>query len=301
MGSIKFLFVKGVFLLGINITIPLHGSTADMILDIDLEIEKGSFVALSGVSGSGKTTLLRVLAGLEKANGEVVMDEAVWLSGGRVLPPQNRGVGMLFQSYALFPNMSVEENLLYVSKDKALAQKLMGMTGLTVLRDRKPRTLSGGQQQRVALCRAMMGRPQLLLLDEPLSALDPVMRAALQQEILSLHREFGTTTVMVSHEPSEIYRMAERVLVLEQGRIIADGSPREVLLRTMGSQKFSFEGEVLEVIPADVIAVAVIAIGQQIVEIVIGRAEAERLHLGDKVSVSTKAFAPTVAKIVENG
>ncbi len=284
-------------MLTIQTTKPLHGTTTNMTLDINLMIEQGSFVALSGVSGSGKTTLLRVLAGLEDATGQISMGETVWLGDAKALPPQQRGVGMLFQSYALFPNMSVEENLLYVSKDKALAQKLMEMTGLTALRDRKPQTLSGGQQQRVALCRAMMGRPQLLLLDEPLSALDPVMRASLQQEILSLHREFWTTTLMVSHEPSEIYRMAERVLVLEQGRIIADGSPREVLLRTMGSQKFSFEGEVLEIVPSDVIAVAVVAIGQQIVEIVIGHNEAKTLQIGDKVSVSTKAFAPTLSKI----
>jgi len=284
-------------MLTIKTTKPLHGTITNMTLDIDLVIEQGSFVALSGVSGSGKTTLLRVLAGLEDAKGRISMGETVWLGDAKALPPQKRGVGMLFQSYALFPNMSVEENLLYVSKDKALAQKLMEMTGLTALRDRKPQTLSGGQQQRVAVCRAMMGRPQLLLLDEPLSALDPVMRSALQQEILSLHREFGTTTMMVSHEPSEIYRMAERVLVLEQGKIIADGSPREVLLRTMGSQKFSFEGEVLEIVPSDVIAVAVVAIGQQIVEIVIGQAEGRTLQIGDRVSVSTKAFAPTLSSL----
>jgi molybdate transport system ATP-binding protein len=284
-------------MLTIQITKPLYGITADMTLDIDLVIEQGSFVALSGVSGSGKTTLLRVLAGLEEAEGEIGMGETAWLHRGKALPPQKRGVGMLFQSYALFPHMSVEENLLYVSADKALAEQLMEMTGLTALRERKPQSLSGGQQQRVALCRAMMGRPQLLLLDEPLSALDPVMRAALQQEILALHREFGTTTVMVSHEPSEIYRMAERVIVLEQGQVRADGSPKEVLLRTTGSQKFSFEGEILEIVPADVIAVAIIAIGQQIVEIVIGAREREMFEVGDRVTVSTKAFAPTLSKI----
>jgi len=286
-------------MLTIQITKPLHGTVTNMTLDIDLTIAQGSFVALSGVSGSGKTTLLRVLAGLEDARGQISMGENSWLDGSKALPPQKRGVGMVFQSYALFPNMSVEENLRYVSEDRALAAQLMEMTGLTTLKDRRPQTLSGGQQQRVALCRAMMGRPQLLLLDEPLSALDPVMRAALQQEILSLHREFGTTTVMVSHEPSEIYRMAERVLVLEQGQMIADGSPKEVLLRTTGSQKFSFEGEILEIISVDVIAVAIIAIGQQIVEIVIGTREKETLNIGDRVTVSTKAFAPTLSKIEE--
>ncbi len=288
-------------MLTINITKPLHGTTAEMTLDIDLTIAQGAFVALSGVSGSGKTTLLRVLAGLEAAQGQIVMGEEAWLDDGKSLPPQKRGVGMVFQSYALFPHMTVEENLLYVRSDKALGEKLMEMTGLLPLRGRKPQSLSGGQQQRVALCRAMMGRPQLLLLDEPLSALDPVMRAALQQEILSLHREFGTTTVMVSHEPSEIYRMAERVVVLEQGKVVADGIPKEVLLRTTGSQKFSFKGEVLEIVPADVVAVAIIAIGQQIVEVVISTAEGEMLSVGDRVSVSTKAFAPTLSRLSHRG
>ena len=284
-------------MLRIAITQPLHGSQGMMHLALDLEIEEGAFVALSGVSGSGKTTLLRILAGLEEAKGEISMGDAHWLDHGKSLPPHKRGVGMLFQSYALFPHMSVEENLLYVSADSALATQLMEMTGLSPLKERKPQQLSGGQQQRVALCRAMMGRPRLLLLDEPLSALDPKMRASLQQEILALHRAFGTTTIMVSHEPSEIYRMAERVLVLAEGRIAVDGSPKEVLLRTTGSQKFSFEGEILEILPVDVIVVAVIAIGQQIVEIVISMEEAATLEAGDRVSISTKAFAPSLLKL----
>ncbi len=268
-----------------------------MHLALDLEIVEGAFVALSGVSGSGKTTLLRILAGLETAEGEILLGETAWLQGNRSLPPQKRGVGMLFQSYALFPHMTVEENLLYVKPDRTLADQLMKMTGLLPLKDRKPPHLSGGQQQRVALCRAMMGRPRLLLLDEPLSALDPAMRTSLQQEILTLHRAFGTTTIMVSHEPSEIYRMAERVIVLEEGRLIADGSPKEVLLRTTGSQKFSFEGEILEILPVDVIAIAVVAVGQQIVEIVISMEEAAVLEAGERVSISTKAFAPSLLKL----
>ena len=284
-------------MLSIDITKPLHGTTSDMTLEIDLQIAQGDFVALSGVSGSGKTTLLRVLAGLEEARGLVRMGSAVWLQGSKAVPPQQRGVGMVFQSYALFPHLSVEENLLYVSRDKVLAAELMEMTGLSSLRSRKPQSLSGGQQQRVALCRAMMGRPRLLLLDEPLSALDPAMRLSLQREILQMHRLLETTTIMVSHDPSEIYKMADRVIMLERGRVIADGQPREILLRTSGSQKFSFEGEVLEVLDADVIAVAIVAIGQQIVEVVIGSREKETLRVGDRVSVSTKAFAPTLTVV----
>ncbi|NKQ41134.1 MAG: ATP-binding cassette domain-containing protein [Sulfurovum sp.] len=284
-------------MLTLNITKPLHGSSGDMTLDVDLQIEQGSFVALSGASGSGKTTLLRILAGLEEAVGEICMGDKVWLDGKFAITPQSRSVGFVFQSYALFPNMSIEEHLLFVNRDRGLAEQLIEMTGLAELRNRKPHTLSGGQQQRVALCRAMMGRPKLLLMDEPLSALDHQMRTRLQREILALHKLFGTTIIMVSHEPSEIYRMADRVVVLESGKVTSDGEPKDVLLRTTGSQKFSFEGEILELVQADVIIIAIVAIGQQIVEIVLGIEEAKGFRVGERVAVSTKAFAPMLSKI----
>jgi len=118
------------------------------------------------------------------------------------------------------------------------------------------------------------------------------MRTKLQNELLSLHKEFGTTTIMVSHDPSEIYRLATRVIVLQNGKIINDGSPKKVLLKTQGSQKFSFEGELLEIKKVDVIFIAIVAIGQQLVEIVISQEEAKNLQIGDIVNVSTKAFNP---------
>ena len=199
----------------IEIEKELHGSNGEMNLKLSLEIEEGCFLALTGKSGSGKTTLLRVLAGLEEAKGYIEIGHEVWLDGEQSLAPQKRKIGFVFQDYALFPNMSVEENLLFVNKDKVLAKRLLELTELTALKKRLPSTLSGGQKQRVSLCRAMMNRPKLLLLDEPLSALDADMRTKLQNEILTLHKEFGTTTIMVSHDPSEIYRLSNRVVVLE--------------------------------------------------------------------------------------
>jgi molybdate transport system ATP-binding protein len=278
----------------IDINKTLHGSDGEMNLKINLTIEKGDFVALSGKSGSGKTTLLRILAGLESAKGIISIDSEVWQDSHIVLAIQKREIGFVFQDYALFPNMTVEENLLFVQKDRALAKQLLETTELWQLKDRLPSTLSGGQKQRVSLCRAFMKRPKLLLLDEPLSALDPVMRNKLQNEILSLHKEFGTTTIMVSHDPAEIYRLASRVLVLEQGSIIDDGTPKEILLKTSGSQKFSFEGELLDIIKIDVIYVAIIAIGQQLVEVVVSKQEAERLEIGTNITISSKAFAPII-------
>ena len=280
----------------IDINKTLHGSDGEMELDVDIEIQEGDFIALAGQSGSGKTTLLRILAGLEDAKGEINISDAVWLNDKMHLPPQKREIGFVFQDYALFPNMSVEENLLFVNKDKELAEHLLGITELSELKERRPNSLSGGQKQRVSLCRALMNRPKLLLMDEPLSALDPAMRTKLQNEILALHKEFGTTTIMVSHDPSEIYRLSSRVLVLSNGKIINDGSSKDVLLKTTGSQKFSFEGELLDIIKVDVIYIAIVAIGQQLVEVVITQNEAQNLEIGSVVNVSTKAFAPMISR-----
>jgi len=278
----------------IKVNKKLQGSLGPMDLDINTRIEEHSFVAITGESGSGKTTLLRILAGLEKAEGNIFVDNLVWLDDHFFLQTQQRGVGFVFQDYALFPNMSVEKNLLFVKKDKDLAKRLLELTGLTELTQRLPETLSGGQKQRVALCRAMMNRPHILLMDEPLSALDTSMRMSLQNDILKLHKEFGTTTIMVSHDPSEIYRLADRVLVLEHGKIIKDASPKEVFLKTFGSQKFSLSGELLEIVKVDVIYVAIVAIGQQIVELVLDEKEATTLKVGQSVQINTKAFAPSL-------
>lgn len=282
-------------MIDIAIQKPLHGANGEMKLDVNLHINEGDFVALSGKSGSGKTTLLRILAGLEKTKGIIKVNDEIWLNKTINLPVQKRQIGFVFQDYALFNNMSVLDNLLYANVDKKLAAHLLAITELAELKNRIPQSLSGGQQQRVSLCRAMMNRPKLLLMDEPLSALDPDMRTKLQQEILTLHKEFNTTTIMVSHDPSEIYRLSNRVIVLEHGKVINDGKAKEVLLKTQGSAKFSFEGELLDIQKADVINVAIIAIGQQLVEVVVSSEEAHNLEIGQKVNVSTKAYAPTIS------
>ena len=278
----------------IDISKKLHGSNGEMNLNVNLEIKQGEFLALSGLSGSGKTTLLRILAGLENASGTINIDNNLWLNDKFCLASQKREIGFVFQDYALFPNFSVLDNLLYVNKDKELANYLLKVTELEELKNRFPLTLSGGQKQRVSLCRALMNRPKILLMDEPLSALDSNMRTKLQNEILTLHKEFNTTTIMVSHDPSEIYRLANRIVVLNYGQIINDGTPKDILLKTKGSQKFSFEGELLDIIKVDVIHVAIVAIGQQLVEVVVGKDEIKSLKIGQKVSLSTKAFNPTI-------
>lgn len=281
-------------MINIDINKKLHGASGDMDLSVNLSIKDNEFVALSGKSGSGKTTLLRILAGLESAEGIIEVDGEVWQNQKKSLPSQKRRIGFVFQDYALFPNMSVLQNLLYVKKDINLAYHLLEITELQELKDRFPNTLSGGQKQRVSLCRAMMNRPKLLLMDEPLSALDPVMRTKLQNEILQLHREFKTTTIMVSHDPSEIYRLSNRVIILKEGQVTNDGLAKEVLLKTTGSSKFSFEGELLDIVKVDVIYIAIVSIGQQLVEVVVSNSEMNELKIGQKVNVSTKAFTPII-------
>ena len=209
----------------IDINKALHGSQGDMHLNVNLTLNKGDFVVLMGESGSGKTTLLRILAGLEDAEGSIEVEGNSW----KGVAPQERGIGFVFQDYALFENMSVEENLLFVNNNKKLAKELLEMTELSALSARNVKGLSGGQKQRVALCRAMMNKPNLLLMDEPLSALGENMRRELQSKIETLHNTFGTTTLMVSHDTESSYALADRIVVLEQGKIVKDGTKDEVL------------------------------------------------------------------------
>ncbi len=209
-------------MIDIDISKTLFGVDGEMELNISLSIPSRQLLIVTGPSGSGKTTLLRVVAGLEKSNGKIVVENEIWQDSNIFLPPQKRGIGFLFQSYALFPNMTILEHLLFVDNDIELANYLLEITHLTQLKNRYPQYLSGGQKQRVALARALMKRPKLLLLDEPFSALDTNMRNHLQQEILSIHREFGTTTIMVTHNREEMEKMGDRYITIEHGKIVLD-------------------------------------------------------------------------------
>lgn len=284
-------------MINISLKKSLLGSKGEMFFDLKLQIKKGSFLAVSGESGSGKSTFLRILAGLEEADGSIDVFGQSWLNKKSSLSVQKREIGFVFQDYALFDNMNVLDNLLFVNKDLALAKELLELTELDTLKKRFPKTLSGGQKQRVALCRAFMNTPKLLLMDEPLSALDPKIRAKLQQDISTLHKAFNTTTIMVSHDPSEIYKLADRVVVMDQGKITQDGSPKEILLQTQGSQKFSLHGEIVDIIQADIIFIAIVSIGQQLVEIVLDSKDKEKFSIGEHVAVSTKAFAPSLTSL----
>jgi iron(III) transport system ATP-binding protein len=201
--------------------------------DISLEINEGEFVCFLGPSGCGKTTLLRAIAGLDIQTSGRVEQAGRDISA---LPPTKRDFGIVFQSYALFPNLTVAKNVAYGlentrAKKAAVAtrvRELLDMIGMVDQGDKYPAQLSGGQQQRVALARALATSPGLLLLDEPLSALDAKVRVYLRHEVKQLQRRLGVTTVMVTHDQEEALTMADRIVVMNQGVIEQIGAPLEV-------------------------------------------------------------------------
>ncbi len=281
----------------------LSAAGGEMTLRLELELQKGELVTLYGESGAGKTSTLRMLAGLLVPDrGRIAVGGQTWFDSDRKvnLKPQERNLGFVFQDYALFPHMTVRENLEYGLKqrsDSALVPHLMDMVALSDLQDRKPDTLSGGQKQRVALARALAGKPELLLLDEPLSALDAKIRTKLQDAILALHREFGLTTLLISHDLGEIHKLSDRVLELEGGRVLRQGSPEQLFLGSEISGKFGFTGQVLRMEAAGVVHIVTILIQNQLVKVVAQEEEIRDLRVGDRVLVASKAFNPVLYKL----
>jgi ABC-type Fe3+/spermidine/putrescine transport system ATPase subunit len=223
----------------------------EALADFDLRVAEGEFVAIVGPSGSGKTTAMRLLGGFEQPDSG-----SVWIGGRDVtwLPPQKRAVNTVFQNYALFPHLSVAENVGYgprlrgvKARDRhVLVTELLQLVQLDGVQERRPAELSGGQQQRVAIARALANEPAVLLLDEPLGALDSRLRADLQIELRRIHRELGTSFVYVTHDQDEAFGLADRVVVVHGGRVEQQGSPAEIYdcpatlwaARFIGAQNF---------------------------------------------------------------
>lgn len=281
----------------LNCKKSLNGADGKFELDVNLNVKKGEFIALYGKSGSGKTTLLRLIAGFETPDsGAIKAGGKTLFEGKNFAPPQSRNIGFLFQDYALFPNMNVMKNLLFANNDLNLAHKLLDLVEMSSLENAAISQLSGGQKQRAALARALMRKPEILLLDEPLSALDNAMREKLQDYLAKIHAEFNMTTVLVSHDVAEIYKLASKVFVLENGKIAHVGSPSEIFLRHSGSQKFSLPAKILEISKRDAIYVAVVLVGQQLCEVALSAAEAANLRSDDEAVLSAKAFGLNLQK-----
>ncbi|GHD58282.1 putative 2-aminoethylphosphonate ABC transporter ATP-binding protein [Jeongeupia chitinilytica] len=216
---------------------------------VSLSVKKGEFLCLLGPSGCGKTTLLRIIAGLEAAS-----DGALFMTAGESernvtrLPASQRDYGIVFQSYALFPNLTVAQNIAYGLKgrreDKALrVTELLALIGLPGAGSKYPAQLSGGQQQRIALARALATSPSLLLLDEPLSALDARVREHLRREIKALQQKLGVTTIMVTHDQEEALTMADRVVVMNHGVVEQIGTPEDIYARPASRFVAGFVGQ----------------------------------------------------------
>ncbi len=222
------------------------GST-QVLRDLSIDIANGEFMTILGESGSGKTTLLRLIAGFESLDGG-----EIWISGNRIdqLPPYRRPVNTVFQQYALFPHLTVRDNVAYglrvskiaESQVSAEVEAALAMVKMATHASKKPSQLSGGQQQRIALARALVKRPRLLLLDEPLSALDATLRAQMQMELKALQREVGIAFVFVTHDQQEAMALSDRIALLRRGSLEQVATPREMYNRPATSYVAQFFG-----------------------------------------------------------
>ncbi|BCG57366.1 ABC transporter ATP-binding protein [Paenibacillus sp. URB8-2] len=215
----------------------------EAVRSIDLTIGEGEFVAILGPSGCGKTTLLRMLAGFEQpTSGQILIDGRVVAGSGVMVPPEKRRVGMVFQSFALWPHMNVAEHIRFPIRahketpehikrnERERVEQVLDLAGLAPLASRMPHELSGGQKQRVSIARAIASEPSLLLMDEPLSSLDAMLRMDMRREIQHVHRRTSSSIVYVTHDQGEALAMADRIIVMKDGKIEQVGTPSEVYL-----------------------------------------------------------------------
>jgi molybdate transport system ATP-binding protein len=230
----------------------IHTIEGKIKLDVNLEIPEYGFITLFGKSGVGKTTILRMISGLTKPDsGYIKVGNEHWFDSNQEIniKTQLRNIGFVFQDYALFPHMTVEEHLYYAQRQRDVnhVNELLEIFNLEGLKKRKPETLSGGQKQRAAVARALARKPRILLLDEPLSALDGETRQILQQEIITAHKSFLATTILVSHDIDEISRLTDKVYVIDNGKIINSGKPEIVFASKETGNGLSVNGKIISV------------------------------------------------------
>lgn len=262
----------------------LHTTEGKMQLNVDAQVQNGKFIGLYGASGAGKTSILRMLAGLIKPDGGIIkVNDSVWYDSLRKinLDPQKRSIGFVFQDYALFPNMNVRENIgfaLQKNESKNIVEELLELTGLTNLAGRKIQTLSGGQQQRVALARAIAKKPSILLLDEPLSAIDNAMRVQLQNVLREIHQRYALTTILVSHNVDEMIKLCDVVFNLEQGRFQQQTTP--ILFFQNGHDASKLTGNIISM---DENGNAIVLIDNRMISL---HAAGNKIKIDDKVEIT---------------
>ena len=275
-------------------------------LDVSFGIPRGKITVLFGPSGAGKSTILRLVAGLEIADsGKILYGDEVWFDDVRRMnvPPQHRSIGFVFQDYALFPHLTVEKNVAYGVKGKESAKtvkELISLIGLSGYERSYPAQLSGGQKQRVALVRAMARNPNLLLLDEPLSALDWETRARLQTDVKQIIHRFQSTALYVTHDVTEVYKLADYVIVLESGKVVKQGTPEAVFLGKRLSTRIQVAGKVVDIEHDAIMSTVTVLHADQFFKALIDREEIDSLclQIGDEVVLGAKSSDVILFKIL---
>ncbi|HED7911808.1 TPA: sulfate/molybdate ABC transporter ATP-binding protein [Campylobacter coli] len=285
----------------IDIKLPINTAKGKKQLELNTCLKANEITAIFGESGAGKTTLLKIIAGLIKPEfGRIEVGDELWFDTQKNvnLAIQKRKIGFVFQDYALFPNMSVKENISYAATSKQKAEELLSLMNLENLAKIYPKNLSGGQAQRVALARALAREPQILLLDEPLSALDFKMRSFLQDELVKILQHFKITTLLVSHDLAEIYKLSHRILELSDGKIIKDARTNEFFTSSNLSAKLRLSTTLLEMKKSDILVIFTLLLNQDIVKITLSEEEFLKSYkdvkIGDTLLLSIKAFNPII-------
>ncbi|EPT6721806.1 sulfate/molybdate ABC transporter ATP-binding protein [Campylobacter coli] len=285
----------------IDIKFPINTAKGKKQLELNTCLKANEITAIFGESGAGKTTLLKIIAGIIKPEfGRIEVEDELWLDTQKNinLSIQKRKIGFVFQDYALFPNMSVKENISYAATSKQKAEELLSLMNLENLAKIYPKNLSGGQAQRVALARALAREPQILLLDEPLSALDFKMRSFLQDELVKILQHFKITTLLVSHDLAEIYKLSHRILELSDGKIIKDARTNEFFTSSNLSAKLRLSATLLEMKKSDILVIFTLLLNQDIVKITLSEEEFLKSYkdvkIGDTLLLSIKAFNPII-------
>ncbi|ENI6172213.1 sulfate/molybdate ABC transporter ATP-binding protein [Campylobacter jejuni] len=285
----------------IDIKLPINTAKGKKQLELNTCLKANEITAIFGESGAGKTTLLKIIAGLIKPEfGRIEVGDELWFDTQKNvnLAIQKRKIGFVFQNYALFPNMSVKENISYAATSKQKAEELLSLMNLENLAKIYPKNLSGGQAQRVALARALAREPQILLLDEPLSALDFKMRSFLQDELVKILQHFKITTLLVSHDLAEIYKLSHRILELSNGKIIKDARTNEFFTSSNLSAKLRLSATLLEMKKSDILVIFTLLLNQDIVKITLSEEEFLKSYkdvkIGDTLLLSIKAFNPII-------
>lgn len=281
----------------------LDGAKGKFLLQINTTLEMGNFISIFGKSGVGKTTILRILAGLDTPDrGKIIVAGQTYFNSTKKinLAPQKRKIGFVFQNYALFPHLNVYQNIVFALKDKGQeskkrANEIIALMELEQLGKKKISSISGGQQQRVALARALVSSPDMLLLDEPLSALDGEMRLKLQDEIKAISSHFHLSSFLVSHDIGEVFRLSDKVICLHNGKISKMGTRDEIFLNAHLSGKIQISGEILHIAKKSLISIADILVSDgSIIKVVLSPQEARMFKMGDCVAVVAKAFNPSL-------